>query len=187
MKRPRVMRPLMKRPLVAILAALATAVLCVLPPPGLAQTSQFKGWTAITLLTNEMQGVAGYIREGDYLDLIATVNTQLFDPKQRPRQVTRTVFTQVHVIRVGPSTMVPRQAGQVPGVTSSLTVVMPLCDAQFMEWLKLNATITYTLLPYQQYDPTLEQKPNPACPDPSVAPPVVGPRAVNDRWGFLGG
>jgi Flp pilus assembly protein CpaB len=145
-----------------------------------------KGWIALTLPTNELQGVAGYIREGDYINVVATVNTQLFDPKQRPRQVTRTVFTEVHVIQVGPSSSL-RQPGQPVGVTSSITVVMPLCDAQYMEWLRLNATITYVLLNYTDYDPKPEEKPSAACPDPSVAPPVVGPTTVNARWSFLQG
>ena len=144
------------------------------------------GWVAMTLPTSELTGVAGYINQGDYINIIATVNTQLFT-LAHPRQVTRTVFTDVHVIRVGPSTTVTRQAGQVQGVTSSITVVMSLCDAQYMDWLKLNATINYVLLNYKDYNPAPEQKPSPACPDPSIAPAVVGPTAVNNRWGFLGG
>ena len=144
-----------------------------------------EGWIAITLPTNEQQGVAGYIAQGDYIDIIATVNTSLF-ATTRPQMVNKVVFTNVHVIRIGPSSTLPKQ-GVPQGLSSSITIVLPLCDATYLDWLSLNATMKYVLMNYKNYNKTLEEKPNPACPDPTVAPEVVGPAAVNARWGFVKG
>lgn len=143
------------------------------------------GWITITLPTDEQRGVGGYIAQGDYIEIIATLNTQLF-ALARPRMVTKVVFTNVHVIRIGPSSTVPTQ-GQGQGVSSSITVVLPLCDATYLDWLSVNGTLKYALMNYHDYNTKVEEKPNPACPDPSVAPPVVGPTAVNARWDFLAG
>src|SRR5438874_1075909 len=139
-----------------------------------------QGYIALTLPTSEQQGVAGFIAQGDYIDVIATVNTQLFSPVS-PRQVTRTVFTSVYILRVGPQSVVPRQ-GQAQGLSSSITVLMSLCDAQYMDWLLSNATLKYDLLSYRHY--TKQQAPpDPACPS-TAAPGIIGPAQVQGRWGF---
>jgi len=142
------------------------------------------GYVAMTMPTDEQEGVAGYIAQGDYINVIAAVNTDLFS-KVNPRTVTRTVFTDVYVIRVGPQTAVPKQ-GQPQGLASSLTVVLSICDAQYMEWLLVNATVRYTLLSNHNYGNDPLAKPDPSCP-PTSEPPVVGPAAVDARWGFLKG
>ena len=129
--------------------------------------------------------MAGYIAQGDYIDIIATVNTSLF-ATSRPQMVNKVVFTNVHVIRIGPSSTLPKQ-GVPQGVSSSITVVLPPCDATYLDWLSVNGTMKYLLESDKDYNKTPEEKPNPACPDPSVAPPVVGPAAVNARWGFTDG
>jgi len=138
----------------------------------------------MTMPTDEQEGVAGYIAQGDYINVIAAVNTDLFS-KVNPRTVIKTVFTDVYVIRVGPQTAVPKQ-GQPQGLASSLTVVMSTCDAQYMEWLLVNATVRYTLLSNHNYGNDPLAKPDPSCP-PTSEPPVVGPAAVDARWGFLKG
>ncbi len=142
------------------------------------------GYVAMTMPTDEQEGVAGYIAQGDYINVIAAVNTDLFS-KVNPRTVTRTVFTDVYVIRVGPQTAVPKQ-GQPQGLASSLTVVMSICDAQYMEWLLVNATVRYALLSSHDYGKDPLANPDPTCP-PTSEPPVVGPAAVDARWGFLKG
>jgi pilus assembly protein CpaB len=142
-----------------------------------------EGYVALTIPTSEQQGVAGYPAQGDYIDIIATVNTQLFTPVN-PRSVTGTVFTQVYVLRVGPQSTLPRQ-GQPQGVTSSLTVVMTLCDSQYLNWLILNATLKYALLSYHDYGKAQPQ-PDPNCPS-TKAPAIIGPSQVNARYGFLRG
>jgi len=140
-----------------------------------------QGFVAMTMPTNELQGVAGYVAPGDYINVLATVNTALFTT-QNARTVTRTVFTSLHVIRVGPPSVSPKE-GQVQGVASSLTVVLSECDAQFMDWLMANATLKYTLLSYKDYKPGANPTPDPDCPS-TTAPTVVGPGQVDARWSF---
>lgn len=140
-----------------------------------------QGYVAMTLPTGEQQGVAGYIAQGDYMNVIATVNTGLFSTNS-PRTVARTVFTSLYVIRVGPPSLAPKQ-GQAQGIASSLTVVMSLCDAQFMDWLISNASLKYVLLSYKDYSPKSLVAPDPGCPSVNE-PGVVGPSQVDARWAF---
>jgi len=166
-----------------------SANLVVSSPDQIGSTDSFlpipPGWIAVTIPTNELEGVAGYITQGDYINVLATVNTQLFS-KVNPRQVTATVFLNVHVIRVGPSSTVPRTAGQAQGVSSSITVVVTLCDAQYLDWLSVNGTLKYVLLNKDDYNKQPEQQRVAACPA-TQAPGVVGPAQVQARWNFLAG
>jgi pilus assembly protein CpaB len=141
------------------------------------------GFVAMTIPTNELQGVAGYVAPGDYINIIATLNTALFGA-QPPKTVTRTVFTSVRVIRIGPPSAGPK-TGQEQGVATSLTVLLTQCDAQFMEWLILNASLKYALLSYKDYAPAPTAA-DPNCPA-TVAPAVIGAGAADSRWGFTKG
>lgn len=150
-----------------------------------------QGFVAITIPTNELQGVAGYVSAGDYINVIATVNTMLLIVNKgqainthNTGMVTRTVFTSVRVIRVGPPTLGPK-TGQQQGISSSLTVVVSECDAQFMAWFINNASLKYVLLSYEDYSPTPATADS-TCPS-TVAPGVVGPAEVNSRWNFTKG
>jgi pilus assembly protein CpaB len=143
-----------------------------------------QGYVAITIPTGELQGVGGYITPGDYINVIASANTDLFFSKPT-RTTVRTVFTDVRVIRVGPPTISPKQ-GQVVGVTGSLTVVLSQCDAAYLDWLLSNVTLKYVLLNYHDYATDSLSHPDPSCP-PTQAPPVVGPAAVDARWNFTRG
>jgi Flp pilus assembly protein CpaB len=138
------------------------------------------GYIALTLPTGEQQGVAGYIAQGDYINIIASINTGLITATN-PKTVTRTVFTSVYVVRVGPESTVPRQ-GVAQGLASSLTVLMSECDAQYMTWLTLNASLKYVLLSYHDYKRALEPA-DPGCPS-TAAPGIIGPAQVEARWGF---
>lgn len=142
-----------------------------------------QGFVAMTLPTGEQQGVAGYIAQGDYIDVLATVNTSQFS-LSNPRTVTKTVFNNLYVIRVGPQTVVPRQ-GQPQGVASSITVVVSLCDAQYLDWLASNATLKYVLLSYKDYQSTTPAA-DAQCPS-TQAPSLIGPAQVESRWGFTKG
>ena len=149
------------------------------------------GYVAITLPTSEQQGVAGYIAPADYIDIVATVNIDLIllNPNGSSsvlnhRQVTRTVFPGVKVIRVGPPSTAPKQ-GQPQGVASSITVLMTLCDAQYMNWLIQNAALKYVLLSYKDYD-TNPPQPDTSCPS-TASPEPIGPKAVDARWNFTKG
>lgn len=141
------------------------------------------GYVATTLTTSEQQGVAGYIAQGDYIDVIASVNTAEFSPINAHR-VTKTVFLKLYVLRVGPQSVVPRQ-GQPQGVSSSITVVVTQCDAQYLYWLAQNADLKYTLLSYHDYG-TPQLPPDPSCPA-NTPPPLIGPAQVDNRWGFSKG
>jgi Flp pilus assembly protein CpaB len=138
------------------------------------------GYLALTLPTGEQQGVAGFIAQGDYIDVIATVNTAQFS-SVNPRVVTLTVFKDVYILRVGPQSVVPRQ-GQPQGVASSLTVLLTLCDAEYMDWLLTNATLKYALESYHDYRPG-PTGPDPNCPS-TAAPALIGPSEVQARWKF---
>jgi pilus assembly protein CpaB len=138
-----------------------------------------QGSIAFTLPTNEQQGVGGYVAAGDYIDIVATVNTAAFkDPN--PKVVTATVFHHVHVIRVGPAVDANR-GGQQIGVASSLTVVVTECEAQVMDWLLANSSLRYLLLSYKDYDPTPPAKLN--CP----ASGIVGPPLIDSFFAFTKG
>ena len=142
-----------------------------------------QGYVAMTLPSGELQGVAGYVTPGDYINVIATVNTSLFSP-QGPHMATRTVFSNLHVIRVGPPSLSPKE-GQAIGVSTSITVILSECNAQYLEWLLTNVTLKYVLLSFKDYD-VQPPAPDPTCP-PTAAPAVVGPTQVDARWAFTKG
>jgi len=142
------------------------------------------GWEAFTIPAGEQIAVGGYIAAGDYIKVVATVNTQMFTQKN-PRQVTKIVFTGVHVIRVGPATNVPGQGQAAPGVTSSLTVVMTACDVAYLTWLLANATVRYSLDSFHDYGTAAGANAAPCTATGQLN--SIGPAAVNARWDFLGG
>jgi Flp pilus assembly protein CpaB len=138
-----------------------------------------EGYVAVTLPTSEQQGVGGFIAVGDYIDVVAALNTAQLSPS-RPRTVVQTVFEDVYVIRVGPQSLAQRQS-QVQGVASSITVVMTRCDAEYMDWLLLNATLRYLLLSSKDYK-TSPQTASSACDSSSSS--IIGPAQVDARWHF---
>ncbi len=152
-----------------------------------------KGFEAATIPTSEQTGVAGFIQAGDYINIIASAQVSIFNQQGQqqgpPRSVTKTVFTNVHVLKVGAATGQVTtggqpQSAQTGGVSSSLTLVMTQCDWEFLRWLQANATLTYTLGSYQDYKPQ-DTKPDPTCQDPSSAHGAGPPRA-DKRWNFSG-
>jgi len=130
-----------------------------------------QGDIAFTLPTNEQQGVGGYIAAGDYIDIIATVNTSVLNAAT-PRVVTATVFHHVHVIRVGPS-LDAKKGGQQQGVASSLTIVSTECDAKVLDWLIANASLRYLLESYKDYKPADAAVASTCAPSGVVSPPHI--------------
>jgi hypothetical protein len=124
-------------------------------------------------------GVGGYPQVGDRITMLATINTSVFGAGQ-PVPVVRTVFSNLDILRVGPVT-----AQNATGVSSSLTLLMDGCDAEYLFWLLNNATLKYTLESFKDYTATPSQ-PDPACPSVSSAG-GVGPREVDKRWHFTTG
>ncbi len=151
------------------------------------------GFLALTLPTSEIQGVGGYVAQGDYIDIWATVAIDIFSsagvtgiPSQFiHRSVTRAVFAQVHVIRVGPQSLVVRQ-GQPQGVSTSLTVVMTPCDANFLTWFLTNSTLKYALVSYHDTTPAPAGGQDPGCAGISLDTPI-GPAAVDARFHYTKG
>jgi Flp pilus assembly protein CpaB len=147
---------------------LSTSDVAYLPIPS--------GYVAVTVPTGEQVGVGGYVQLGDRIAVLATINTSVFGSGSVP--VVRTVFRDLDVIRVGPAST-GSSAGQV---TSSLTVLMTGCDAEYLFWLLNNATLKYTLESFKDYAATPSQ-PDPSCPNLSSAG-GVGPKEVDKRWHF---
>ena len=153
-----------------------------------------KGFEAATIPTSEQTGVAGFIQAGDYINIIATAQVTVFQQTTGAqvgpaRSVTKTVFTNVHVLKVGAATGQVSTGGQPAssqsgGVASSLTLVMTQCDWEFMRWLQPNTSLTYTLGSYQDYKPQ-DTKPDPTCADATAAH-GVGPASADKRWNFSG-
>ncbi len=163
---------------------LAKSVDAIQVQPAYLQIPQ--GFVALTVPTGEQIGVAGFIQAGDYISVIATVNTSAFG-NGPAKTVTKTVFTNVHVLKVGPATGTVSngnspQSAQTGGVASSLTLVMTQCDAEMLRWLQANASLSYTLGSYKDYKPQ-DTKPDPACLDATAAK-GNGPQAANQRWSF---
>ena len=133
------------------------------PNQALGSQSEFltipKGYVALTIPTSEQQGVADYIQPGDYISVIATVSSN-------GKVASKTIFTQLHVIKVGSATA----AGNTGA--SSLTVVVTQCEAEVITWFLNYASLKYTLESYQDYAPGA-QNPDPKCPSVTDAKGVT--------------
>ncbi len=144
------------------------------------------GFVARAIPTSEQQGVAGYVAAGDFVNVVATIDTTLLQPGSQGRTVTKTIFENLHVIRVGP--IVPQAGGKQgagQGVSSSLVVTMTACDAEVLDWfIGTGARLTYVLLSYKDYVPAPTQ-PNPGCPSSTAPGAGVGPQQIEQRYKFL--
>jgi pilus assembly protein CpaB len=136
------------------------------------------GYVAVTVPTSEQVGVAGYVNVGDRINVLATISTSAFGAS-RSVPVVRTVFKDLNVIRVGPATTA--QAGSAQ-LTSSLTVLVTTCDAEYLYWLLNNAILKYELESFIDYGATPTQ-PDPACQSIASAG-GVGPLEVDKKWHF---
>ncbi len=154
------------------------------------------GFVAITVPTGEQQGVAGHISIGDYMTVIASAQVQIFAISGQTLQgsVSKTVFTNVRIIGLGPASSgvtsaagtgatTSQQGAQTTGVTSSLTLEMTQCDSEFMAWFLTNMTVKYTLESYHDYLTAPPSQPDPSCPAVTAAGGVSG-RQVDARYHF---
>ena len=137
------------------------------------------GYVAVTVPTGELLGVGGYVQIGDRITMLATINTSIFGASAAA-PVVRTVFRDLDVIRVGPASSAPATSGQ----TSSLTLLMTGCDAEYLFWLLNNATLKYTLESFTDYAPAPTQA-DASCSKLAVG--GVGPKEVDKRWHFSTG
>jgi Flp pilus assembly protein CpaB len=158
------------------------------------------GWVALTIPTGEQVGVAGHITLGDYITVIASGTLSLFPkPGAKPGaagsvgNVSKTVFSDVRVIGLGPATANLQPAGgatsvggtqpQNGGITSSLTVEMTQCDAEFFTWFLNNMQAKYTLKSFADYDKTPPSTPDATCVD-VLAAHGVSAKQVEARYHF---
>lgn len=142
------------------------------------------GFVAISIPTSEQQGVAGYPQPGDYITVVATIKVKSDSIATKgysgdaAQDVTKTVFTNLRIIRVGPASYTSSgsngssQSNQTQGVASSLTVLMTECDAEYMNWFLQTAIVHYQLESYKDYTPA-PTKPDSSCPT------VTGTHGVN--------
>lgn len=159
------------------------------------------GYIAITIPTGEQQGVAGHISLGDYITVIVSGDLTVLKlspsggtSSSASKTVSKTVFTGVRVIGLGPaSSGVTTAAGTgattsqtgatTTGVTSSLTIQMTQCDAEYMTWFLQNMTVKYTLESYKDYLAAPPSSPDPSCPAVTAAGGVSG-KQVDARYHF---
>ena len=140
-----------------------------------------KGWIAITIPASELEAAGGYVQNGDRINVVATVNTSIFG--QSPgRTVVLTVFADIPVLRAGPAGTESNTQSSTGAVTSSLTVLLTACDAEFMTWLLANAQLKYELESPSDYS-ALPTQPYEKCPAVTSAK-GVGPHDVDARWLF---
>ena len=94
------------------------------------------GLVAVQIPTGELVGVGGYIQPDDRIDVIVTLGA-----------TTKTAFHNLRVLRVGPA------GGQnTRGISSSLTVVVTLQQAEDLKFLIDNTNYRYVLKSVKDYD-----------------------------------
>ncbi len=133
-----------------------------------------KGYVAMTIPTGEQMGVAGHISLGDYITVIVSTALTVFNQtgqQQGPTKiVSKTVFINLRVIGLGPAAAAVQPAAggssssgaATSGVTSSLTVELTQCDAEYMTWFLGNTTVRYTLESFKDYS-SAPTEPDPTC------------------------
>ena len=156
------------------------------------------GYVAMTIPTGEQQGVAGHITLGDYITVIASASLTIFSTTgaQAPgpaKVVSKTVFTNIHIIGLGPASANEQPAsgasagggaqGATTGVTSSLTIELTQCDAEFFTWFLGNTTLRYTLESFNDYLKQPPSAPDPTCPTVATAQ-GVSQKEVEARYHF---
>jgi pilus assembly protein CpaB len=100
------------------------------------------GMYGMEIPTGELVGVGGFIQPDDRIDVIVS-----YLPKGAQQQMTKTAFTNLHVIRVGPA-----GAANTRGITSSLTVIVTPQQAQDLKWALDNTNYKFVLKSVKDYD-----------------------------------
>src|SRR4029077_7207922 len=156
------------------------------------------GYVAMTIPTGEQQGVAGHITLGDYITVIASASLTIFSTTGvqatgPAKVVSKTVFTNVHIIGLGPASANVQPAGSASaaggaqgaptGVTSSLTIELTQCDAEYFTWFLGNTTLRYTLESFNDYLKQPPSAPDPTCPT-VLSAQGVSQKEVEARYHF---
>jgi len=111
------------------------------------------GMVAMQIPTGELVGAGGYIQPDDRIDIIITASVGTNVNNTKP--LTKTTFTNLHIIRVGPA-----GGANTRGISSSLTVIVTLKQAEDLKYLLDNTNYKYVLKSVKDYD----------VPDPDTAP-----------------
>jgi Flp pilus assembly protein CpaB len=138
------------------------------------------GYVAATLPTGELIGVAGNIRAGDYIDVIAVVAPRAAAPSS-----VRTIYSGVHVISVGIAPDPATGSQSSSSTAGSLTVAVTQCQAEFLNWFLANAALKYTLLSSSDYPTAAASTPDPGC--PASGSKGVTQADISSRWPGLVG
>ncbi|HVH64254.1 MAG TPA: RcpC/CpaB family pilus assembly protein [Candidatus Dormibacteraeota bacterium] len=156
------------------------------------------GYVAMTIPTGEQQGVAGYPSVGDYITVISSASLTVFSSngqQQGPTKiVSKTVFTNVRIIGLGPRSSSVQSASSsgattssnqsaTTGVTSSLTIELTQCDAEYFTWFLNNTNVRYTLESFHDYLAQPPAAPDPTCPTVTSAQ-GVSQKEVDARYHF---
>jgi len=111
-----------------------------------------KGEVGATVPTSELVGV-GYIRPGDYIDLLAVVPS-----RSGGFSNVRTIYSGIRVIRTG-------AAGSDTAVTAtSLTLQVSECQYEFISWFVANSSLKYSLLSPTDAATAAQAPPDTSCP-----------------------
>jgi Flp pilus assembly protein CpaB len=154
-----------------------------------------KGYVAMTIPTGEQQGVAGHISLGDYITVIVSAQSSLFATgaaQAQPKPITKTVYQNLRIIGLGPASAGVSSAngggsasggGATTGVTSSLTVELTQCDAEYLTWFLANTTVRYTLISYKDYGTPPEDNGDVTCKTVDAAG-GVSPAKIDAKFHF---
>jgi Flp pilus assembly protein CpaB len=100
------------------------------------------GQVAMQIPTGELVGAGGYIQPDDRIDVIVS-----YQPTGATQARTKTAFTNLHVIRVGPA-----GGANTRGISSSLTVIVTLKQAEDLKWALDNTNYKFVLKSVKDYD-----------------------------------
>jgi pilus assembly protein CpaB len=100
------------------------------------------GMIAMQIPTGELVGAGGYVQPDDRIDVIVS-----YQPKGAQQALTKTSFTNLHVIRVGPA-----GGANTRGISSSLTVIVTLKQAEDLKWALDNTNYKFVLKSVKDYD-----------------------------------
>ena len=106
------------------------------------------GQVAMQIPTGELVGVGGYIQPDDRIDILVTAS--IYPKGTNPadaKPYTKTTFTNLHVIRVGPA-----GGANTRGISSSLTVIVTLKQAEDLKFLLDSTNYKFVLKSVKDYD-----------------------------------
>jgi pilus assembly protein CpaB len=110
------------------------------------------GMVAMQIPTGELVGVGGYIQPDDRIDILVSYAPGTSGAAAKAK--TRVTFTNLRIIRIGPA-----GGANTRGISSSLTVIVTLKQAQDLKWLLDNTNYKFVLKSVKDYD----------VPDPDTA------------------